>query len=299
MLRKGKGTGMALSPVDMSNKVCIVTGGTSGIGWVTTFQLAQWGATVLLIGRDLQRGLGAEERIRSEAGNRSVKFFQTDLAAQDQIHQFVSAFHQGYDRLDVLVNNAGITLLTRRLSEAGVEMTFAVNHLGHFLLTNLLLNTLKESAPSRVINVSSGSHRGAQIDFDNLRGESGYRGLQAYGQSKLANVLFTYELARRMEGTGVTVNAVHPGFVLTNLGRDNGWLIHKIIRLAMRLRGISSEEGAETLIYLATSPELERVTGKYFHKIKPVETSPQSYNSDTALRLWEISEELTGLGPSS
>lgn len=290
---------MALSPVDMSKKVCIVTGGTSGIGWVTAFQLAERGATVLLIGRDLQRGLAAAERIRSETDNRSVKFFQMDLSVQDQIYQFVAAFHQGYDRLDVLVNNAGITLLTRRLSEDGVEMTFAVNHLGHFLLTNLLLNTLKENAPSRVINVSSGSHRGAQIDFNSLRGESGYEGLRAYGQSKLANVLFTYELARRMEGTEVTVNAVHPGFVLTNLGRDNGWLIHKIIRLAMRLGGISTEEGAETLIYLAASPEVEKVTGRYFHKMKPVETSPQSYDPDTALRLWEISEELTGLGPSS
>jgi NAD(P)-dependent dehydrogenase (short-subunit alcohol dehydrogenase family) len=290
---------MVLSPVDMSKKVCIVTGGTSGIGWITAFKLAQWGATVLLIGRDIQRGLAAAERIRSETGNRSVKFFQTDLSVQGQIHLFVAAFHQGYDRLDVLVNNAGITLLPRRLSEDGVEMTFAVNHLGHFLLTHLLLVTLKESAPSRVINVSSGSHRGAQIDFNNLRGESGYSGLRAYGQSKLANILFTYELARRLDGTGVTVNAVHPGFVLTHLGRDNGWLIHNIIRLAMRLRGISPEEGAETLIYLATSPEVEKVTGRYFQEMKPVESSPQSYDLDTARRLWEVSEELTGLGPSS
>ena len=290
---------MALSAVDMNKKICIVTGGTSGIGWVTACRLAQWGATVLLIGRDLQRGWAAEERIQHEFGNQNVKFFQMDLSVQDQIRQFVAAFHQGYDRLDLLVNNAGITLLTRRLSVDGVEMTFAVNHLGHFLLTNLLLDTLKESAPSRVINVSSGSHRGAQIDFNNLRGETGYKGLQAYGQSKFANVLFTYALARRMENTGVTVNAVHPGFVLTNLGRDNGWLIHNIIRLVMRFGGIAAEEGAETLIYLASSPEVEKVTGKYFHKMKPVETSPQSYDHDTALRLWEISEELTGLGPPS
>jgi NAD(P)-dependent dehydrogenase (short-subunit alcohol dehydrogenase family) len=290
---------MNVSPVDMSAKVCIVTGGTSGIGWVTAYRLAQWGATVLLIGRNLERGLVAEERIRRESSNRSVKFFQTDLSVQDQIHQFVEVFLREYDRLNVLVNNAGTTLLTRRLSADGVEMTFAVNHLGHFLLTNLLLDTLIASAPSRVINVSSGSHLRARIDFDHLQGEWGYQGLRAYGQSKLANVLFTYELARRMEGKGVTVNAVHPGFVLTNLARENGWLIHRITRLIMRLKGISPEEGAETLIYLATSLEVEKVTGKYFYQMKPVETSPQSYDIQASLRLWEISEELTGLGSSS
>jgi NAD(P)-dependent dehydrogenase (short-subunit alcohol dehydrogenase family) len=287
---------MPLSTSDMRAKVCIVTGGTSGIGWVTAYRLAQWGATLLLIGRDLRRGLAAEEQIQHESGNQHVKFFQVNLSVQDQIRKFAEAFRQGYDRLDVLVNNAGTTLLTRRLSVDGVEMTFAVNHLGHFLLTNLLLDMLKASTPSRVVNVSSRSHRRARMDFNNLQGESGYRGLQAYGQSKLANVLFTYELARRMEGTGVTVNALHPGFVLTNMGRDNGWLIHKIVRLAMRLKGISPEEGAKTLIYLATSPEVEDVTGKYFYKMKPVETSPQSYDRETALRLWKISEGLTGLG---
>jgi NAD(P)-dependent dehydrogenase (short-subunit alcohol dehydrogenase family) len=289
---------MIVSPPDMNKKVCIVTGGTSGIGWVTALQLAQWGATVLLIGRDLKRGLLAEERIRSETGFNHVKFFQVDLSVQAQIHQFVNQFHQGYDQLDVLLNNAGTTLLPRRLSADGVEMTFAVNHLGHFLLTNLLLGTLEASAPSRVVNVSSGSHRGARIDFDHLRGGSSAQGLRAYGQSKLANVLFTYELARRMEGRGVTVNAVHPGFVLTHLGRDNGWLIHKIIRLIMRLKGISPEEGAQTLIYLASSPQVAKVTGKYFFKMEPVETSPQSYDRETASRLWEISEEMTGLKPS-
>jgi NAD(P)-dependent dehydrogenase (short-subunit alcohol dehydrogenase family) len=290
---------MALSPLDMSTKNCIVTGGTSGIGRITASRLAQWGATVLLIGRDIKRGLEAEEHIRRESRNQNVRFFSTDLSVQSQIHHFVETFHQEYDRLDVLVNNAGVTLLTRRLSLDGIEMTFAINHLGHFLLTNLLLDTLKASAPSRVINVSSASHRGAKIDFDHLRGGSGYQGLRAYGQSKLANVLFTYELARRMEGTGVTVNAVHPGFVRTHLGRDNGWLIHKIIRLIMRWKGISPEEGAKTLIYLATSPEVEKITGKYFYRMKPMQTSLQSYDLEMALRLWKISEELTGLGTFS
>ncbi len=290
---------MDLSPVDMNTKVCIVTGGTSGIGWVTAFQLAQWGATTLLIGRDLRRGFMAEERIRKKSGNRNVKFFQVDLSVQDQIHRFVEVFHQGYRRLDVLVNNAGITLLTRRMSADGFEMTFAVNHLGHFLLTNLLLDKLITSAPSRVINVSSGSHQRARLDFDHLEGAAGHHGLRAYGQSKLANVLFTYELARRLEGKGVSVNAVHPGFVLTNLARDNGWLIHRITRLIMRLKGISPEDGAKTLIYLATSPEVQNVTGKYFYKLAPVETSPQSYDLEAARQLWEVSEEMTRLRSSS
>jgi NAD(P)-dependent dehydrogenase (short-subunit alcohol dehydrogenase family) len=290
---------MTVSPIDMNAKICIVTGGTSGIGWVTSLRLAQWGATVILIGRDVGRGSAAEERIRRESGNQNVEFFRTDLSVQAQIHQFVHAFTRKYHRLDVLVNNAGTTLLTRHLSVDGLEMTFAVNYLSHFLLTRLLLDTLEASAPSRVINVSSGSHRGARINFEDLQGEKCYQFLRAYGQSKLANVLFTYELARRMEGKGVCVNAVHPGFVLTNLGRDNGWFLHKIIRLIMRLTGISPEEGAETLIYLATSPEVENITGQYFYKMKPVETSPQSYDPEAALRLWKISEDLTGLKSSS
>jgi len=290
---------MDITAIDMTGKVCIVTGATSGIGWVTAYRLSQRGATVILLGRDVNRGLAAVDRIRSECMNGNSEFIHVDLAAQQEIWRFVEEFKERYDRLDILVNNAGTTLLTRRMSVDGYEMTFAVNHLSHFLLTSLLIDVLKTSAPSRVINVSSGSHRRARINFDDLHSESGYRIMRAYGQSKLANVLFTYELARRLEGTGVTVNALHPGFVLTHLGRDNGWLIHRIIRLAMRVKGISPEEGAQTIIYLAASPEVEKVTGKYFHKMKPVETSPQSYDLDTALRLWEISEKLTGLGPSS
>ena len=166
-------------------------------------------------------------------------------------------------------------------------------------MTRLLLDTLEASAPSRVINVSSGSHRRARINFEDLQGEKGYQILRAYGQSKLANLLFTYELARRMEDKGVCVNALHPGFVLTNLGRDNGWLINKITRLIMRLSGISPEEGAETLIYLATSPEVENITGKYFYKKRPVKSAIQSYDAEEALRLWKISEELTGLSSTS
>jgi NAD(P)-dependent dehydrogenase (short-subunit alcohol dehydrogenase family) len=286
---------MVLSPVDMKGKVCVVTGATSGIGWVTAYRLSQWGAAVVLMGRDVKRGLAAVDRIQKECGNGNSEFIRVDLAAQQEIRQFVEEFKKRYDRLDILVNNAGTTLLTRRMSVDGYEMTFVVNHLSHFLLTNLLIDVLKTSAPSRVINVSSGSHRRASINFDDLHSQSGYRIMRAYGQSKLANILFTYELARQLEGTGVTANALHPGFVLTNLGRDNGWLIHRIIRLAMRMKGISPEEGAQTILYLAASPEVEGVTGKYFYKMKPVKSSPKSYDPEASRRLWEISEKLTGL----
>jgi NAD(P)-dependent dehydrogenase (short-subunit alcohol dehydrogenase family) len=287
-----------LSQIDMNGKVCVVTGGTSGIGWVSAYTLAQWGAHVVMIGRDRKRGLEAVERIHQESRGGKAEFAPVDLSAKVEVQKFVDGFLENHDRLDVLINNAGTTLLNRKLSVDGYEMTFAVNHLGHFLLTNLLLDTLKDSAPSRVINVSSDSHRGAKIDFDNLQGQSGYWVFKAYGQSKLANVLFTYELARHLDGTGVTVNAVHPGFVLTNMGRDNGWLIHKLVRMVMRLKGISTEEGAQTILYLAASPEVKGVTGKYFYKLKSVKSSSVSYDLVTARKLWQVSEELTGLAAS-
>jgi len=225
----------------------------------------------------------------------TVEFIKTDLSVLQEVRELVDEFKTRYHRLDVLVNNAGTTLLSRRLSADGYEMTLAVNHLSHFLLTNLLLDTLKASAPCRVINVSSGSHRRGEIKFNDLQSEKKYRIMHAYGQSKLANVLFTYELARRLERTGVTANAVHPGFVSTNMGRDNGWFVHKLIRLVMLFTGISPEEGARTMVYLATSPEVKGVTGKYFYEMKPVKSSPRSYDPETARRLWQISEKLVGL----
>jgi NAD(P)-dependent dehydrogenase (short-subunit alcohol dehydrogenase family) len=289
---------MDRTPIDMTGKVCLITGGTSGIGWVTASRLAQFGASVILVGRNRRRGRLAVSRLRDEHGIRTVEFIQTDLSSLQEVRDLVEEFHNRYDRLDILVNNAGTTLLTRRMSPDGYEMTLAVNHLSHFLLTNLLLDTLKSSAPSRVIHVSSGSHRRAGIQFDDLQSAKRYWIMDAYGQSKLANVLFAYELARRVEGTGITSNAVHPGFVSTNMGRDNGWFIHKLIRLAMRFSGISPEEGAQTILYLATSPEVECVSGKYFYEMKPLKSSAHSYDLDTARRLWQVSEQLVGLLPS-
>ena len=289
---------MVTAPIDMTGKVCLITGGTSGIGWATAYELARFGASVILVGRNRKRGMLAVTRVQEELEVDTVEFIQTDLSVLQEVRKLVEEFKTRYHRLDVLVNNAGTNLLTRRLSADGYEMTLAVNHLSHFLLTNLLLDTIKASAPSRVINVSSGSHHRGEIRFSDLQSEKGYRFMRAYGQSKLANVLFTYELARNLEKTGVTANAMHPGFVSTNMGRDNGWIIHKLTRLIMLFTGISPEEGARTMVYLATSPEVKAVTGKYFYEMKPVKSSPSSYDPETAGRLWQVSEKLVALAPS-
>lgn len=284
-------------------KIYLVTGATSGIGKVTARQLAQRDARVVIVSRNPEKCSAVVEEIRSETGNQNVDYLVADLSAQQQIHNLVNKFHQRYDRLDVLVNNAGGVFLRRRTSEDGIEMTWALNHLNYFLLTNLLLETLIASgepdSASRIVNVSSGSHRGARINFDDLQGEHRYSGMQAYGQSKLANVLFTYELHRRLEtagvGDSVSVNALHPGFVATDLVGDNSWLVRLGARLVYLFAGKSPEEGAQTSVYLASSPEVEGVSGKYFVDCQPVQTSPLSYDQDTAERLWQISAEMTGL----
>ena len=185
-------------------------------------------------------------------------------------------------------------MLSQKQSVDGIEMTFALNHLDYFLLTNLLLDTLKSTAPARIINVSSSAHNGVEINFDDLQNRQRYKGYQAYGRSKLGNLLFTYELARRLEGTGVTVNALHPGLVATNLLKNNGVFGH-LLKFLLGLMGVSAEEGAQTSVYLATSPEVEGVTGQYFINRKAVESSKASYDTTVASRLWEMSAELTGL----
>jgi NAD(P)-dependent dehydrogenase (short-subunit alcohol dehydrogenase family) len=210
------------------------------------------------------------------------------------VRQLAEEFQRRFARLDVLVNNAGALFRRRCLSADGIEMTFALNHLTYFLLTNLLLDTLKASAPARVVNVSSDAHRGAQMRFADPQGEHRYSSWRAYSQSKLANLLFTYELARRLEGTGVTANAVHPGFVATGFGGNHRGLVGLVIRVA-KLAALSPQQGAETLIYLATSPEVEGITGKYFVRKHAVQSSSASYDQAAARRLWQLSAELTGL----
>lgn len=278
----------------MKDKICLITGATSGIGWVTARELANLGAEVILAARNLERGRKSVDRIRQLNDRAKVEFITLDLSSADDVRRFAGEVQERYPKLDVLVNNAGTVLLQRRVNRAGLEMTFAVNHLGHFLLTHLFMKLLRESQSSRVIVVSSGSHWRARLNFDDLQNEDSYNGMRVYGESKLANLFFTYELARRVEGESITVNAMHPGFVRTNLGRDNGWLLHKLIRLGM-LAGGSVEVGADTCVYLASSEKVEGVSGKYFRGREAVRSSKASYDLEDARKLWEISEELTGL----
>lgn len=277
----------------MHDKTCMVTGATAGIGLTTAYALAQMGARVILLGRNPEKSTGVVERIRQETGNTKVDCLLADLSDQAQIRRLALQFQESYPRLDVLVNNAGGVFLWRQESADSLEMTFALNHLSYFLLTLLLLDILRDSAPARIVNVASNSHYGQKLDFDDLQMARGYRARQAYGLSKLANMLFTFELARRLQGTGVTVNALHPGYVATDIGLNNGWPV-RLFKLLMRFRAITPEQGCRTSVYLATSPEVEGVSGEYFFECTPVRADPAAYDREAARRLWEISEELTG-----
>jgi NAD(P)-dependent dehydrogenase (short-subunit alcohol dehydrogenase family) len=268
----------------MNGKVCLITGATDGLGKASARILAERGATVVGVGRNPYKIEAALDYIKLHTDNPNIEMLRADLSSQAQVRALAAEFRAKYDRLDVLMNNAGNMLRPRQESEDGIEMTFALNHLSYFLLTNLLLDMLIDSAPARIVNVSSGIHTSGKIDFDDL-GNSRYVPYDAYADSKLANVLFTYELARRLEGTGVTANVLHPGGVATNIGIDAGF----------QARGVSPEEGAQTQIYLAASPEVEGVTGKYFVRCRAVPSSQASYDEDTAGRLWAVSAQMTGL----
>jgi NAD(P)-dependent dehydrogenase (short-subunit alcohol dehydrogenase family) len=278
----------------MQNKICLITGATSGIGQAAALALAKMGATVAVVGHSEERAQVTVAKIKNEAGNQNVEYLLADLSVQSQVRQLAENFKARYKHLDVLVNDAGAIFLRRQLSADGIEMTFAVNHLAYFLLTNLLLDTLKASAPTRVVNVASNSHLGQHLDFENLQLEHGYNPMRAYGRSKLCNLYFTYELARRLNGTGVTVNAMHPGFVATNMGTNNGRLVRLFLPL-IHLNSLTPEQGARTVVYLASSPDVETVTGKYFVREREVASDPASYNEAAAKRLWKISEEMTGM----
>ena len=253
-------------------------------------------ARVIIVGRSPEKTEATVRQIRAETGATAVESLVADLSSQAEVRRLAEQVQARCDRLDVLVNNAGAMFLKRVESVDGIEMTLALNHLSYFLLTNLLLPLIKASAPSRIVNVASDAHKGASIDFDDLQAKQKYSGWRAYQQSKLANILFTNELARRLDGTGVTVNSLHPGFVRTNFlhvfeGRWGGRLIRAI---AERI-AISPEEGARTSIYLASSPDVAGVTGRYFVKEKPVASSAQSRDPAAAQRLWRMSEEMTGV----
>lgn len=277
--------------VDMIGKLCVVTGANSGIGKETTLGLAKAGAHVVMMCRNEQRGKKAQEQIKQKSGNEQVDLLLVDFASQASIRQAAAEFKTKYGRLDVLINNAGALFMSRQKSADSIEKTFAVNHLGYFLLTELLLDVIKASAPARIINVSSGTHYNGEINFEDIELKHGYNAMKSYAQSKLANVHFTYELARRLTGTGVTVNCLHPGFVASNFAKNNG-VLAKVAMLFLRPFAISEAQGAETSLYLAMSPEVEGVTGKYFDNKQPRRSAHSTYNEDISKRLWSLSEEL-------
>ena len=279
----------------MQDKICLITGANAGIGQQTALELAQMGATVVIVARDPQRGEAARAAIATTTGNPRVELLQADFASPPSIHAMATSFAARYDRLDVLVNNAGVYLTGRETTADGLERTFAVNHLGYFMTTLLLWPSLLAAPSARVINLSSDAHRQAKLNFDDLQNERKYAGFRAYAQSKLANVLFTYELDRRRGNAPVTVNAVHPGFVASNFGRNNRGVIGLVMTRLVPLFAKSVVEGAATSVYLASSPEVAGVSGRYFVDCRPVKSAPQSYDRTAAERLWAVSEELTGL----
>lgn len=282
---------MTSGQLDQAGKVCLVTGATGGIGLITAQTLAARGAEVVLVSRSADKCASVAAQIKAQTGNDKVSFIAGDLSSTAQVRSVAERFLAGHDRLDVLVNNAGAVFTTRQESADGYEMTLALNHLNYFHLTQLLLDCLLASAPARVVNVSSEAHKMAAMDFDDLMAERKYSAFTVYGRSKLANVLFTYELARRLEGSGVTANALHPGFVASNFGRSNGGVWNMLMPV-VQLFAISPERGAETSLHLAASPAVEGVTGQYFDKKQPVRSSPASYDTAAQRRLWEVSEEL-------
>ena len=282
-------------PKLLTGKIYLVTGATAGIGKITASALAGQGAQLVVHGRNKAKTEETVQEIKASTGNQQVSYLLADFSDLDQVRTLAKNFQDRYQHLHLLVNNAGGFFNKRTPTPYGVELTFLVNHLAPFLLTNLLLDTLKNSAPSRIINVSSEAHRQDQMDFENLDFKKGYFGIKAYARSKLANILFTYQLARRLVGTGVTVNALHPGHIATDIWKTNFGLIGHALKRIMGLFSLTPEEGAENSIFLAASPTLEGVNGKYFIKNEPAQSSPVSYDEETARRLWDVSADLTSL----
>jgi retinol dehydrogenase-12 len=276
----------------MRGRVCLVTGASSGIGAVAARELARRGAEVVLTGRDPARCAATAAEIKHRTGA-EVQTLVADLSVQQQVRDLARQFRERHSRLHVLVNNAGAIFMNRQETADGLERTFALNHLAYFLLTQSLRDLLEASAPARVVNVSSRAHQGAVLDFDDLQGRRSYNGWRAYCRSKLANLLFTCELSRQLAGTGVTANALHPGWVATRFGGANGWLGHLWQFAANRL-AIGPEEGARTIVYLASDPGVATVTGQYFAQEKVVEPSASARDPEAARRLWQVSLELTG-----
>jgi NAD(P)-dependent dehydrogenase (short-subunit alcohol dehydrogenase family) len=285
---------MTTRDTSMQDRVCLLTGATRGVGLATARGLAARGATLTIVGRDPQKTAATAADLRKITGNDTVEYLVADLSSQAEVRKLADAFKARHDRLHVLINNAGAVFTKRQVTVDGIEQTLALNHLSVFLLTNLLLDTIKASAPARIITVASAAHQGARLNFDDLQHAKSYNAFSVYSQSKLDNVLFTYELARRLAGTGVTANCLHPGFVASGFGKNNaGWMSAAMV--VVRPFQITPERGALTTLYLATSPDVATTTGTYFSQSKPRKSDSVTYDEALAKRLWDVSEQLTGL----
>lgn len=277
----------------LAGKDIVVTGATDGIGKVTARELAKLGATVTIVGRNAAKGEAVVREMREKLGYDRVSFVAGDLSTRRGVKAAADGIKGRIKKLDVLVNNAGAMFQKRELTEDGIEKTFALNHMGYFWLTASLLDLVKAVPAGRIVTVASAAHQGAKLDLEDLQNEKRYSGWVAYGQSKLANIYFNYELARRLQGTGVTANCLHPGFVASRFGDNNGGVVKLVIGLAKSVAAISEDNGAKTSVYLASSPEVEGISGKYFDKCKAVRSSAVSYDENVGRELWRLSERLS------
>ena len=278
----------------MKGKTVVITGGTSGIGEIAAERLAQMGARIVLIARDKSRGEATLARLHERAPGLGHAVHYADLARIPEMKRVAAEIAHKEPRIDVLINNAGAMFSSRRLTEDGLEYTFALNHMAYFVVTEGLRERLLASSPARIVNTASSAHQGARLDFDDLQSAKGFGAMKAYGRSKLCNILFTRELARRLHGTGITANCLHPGFVATRFGDQSGGVISRFVGLA-KLFAIPPEKGAETIIYLASSPKIAATTGRYFYKCRPITPSYAAPDDRAALLLWERSAALADL----
>ena len=275
----------------MKDKICLITGATDGIGKETARCLGKQNSQLILVGRNPKKGEKVRKKLIEKTGNNQIEILTADLSNMKAIRYLAERIYSRYDRLDVLINNAGALFAQREETDEGLEKTFALNHLNYFLLTKLLLDLIKKGKNPRIINVASGAHIGATLDFDNLQGKNDYSGWAAYKRSKLMNIMFTYKLAELLKDTPITVNTLHPGFVRTRFGDNNTGIVGIGLNLAKKIGAISIKKGAETSVFLATSPTVKGVSGKYFIKCKPEKSSSLSYNKSDIDRLWRTTDK--------
>jgi len=276
----------------MKGRTCLITGATDGIGKESAIELAKKGYNLILIGRNKEKGNKVTEEIRKIAEDIDIDYFTADLMLMKEVARVADEVRAKYDKIDILINNVGAYFAFRGTTEEGFERTFALNHLGYFLLTEKLLDLVQASGYARIVNVSSSAHYGIDFEFDNIHGEKKYKGFDAYKKSKLANVMFTYELAKRIEKKGITANCLHPGFVATKFGNNNNFLWRFFIGFAKMMMAISVNDGAKTTVYLACSDEVENTTGRFFANCEVKKGSSKAKNEEHNQKLWKVSERM-------